>query len=289
MESNSDLSYGSLENLAKRRINEFYRQNTYNRIDDSRQPLDINISDSQNQDKYLEVYDKYDINLQILLDIFPNLVEDLKASLEDLVERNANIIIQEPEDLKDLDVSNHWTDDIKKKLDQDIHNSRLNRLNMIINKPTGKIISNSLMLKLVEVSTKAIQQGKHLFRFSEKMLSVHDMTDEYLRKFKKLQEELEEYQDDFFNDIDISSLFSKLDDSPKSKKIKSVFTDSVGRSLKIIEEVYDEITNDLDRLIRMNNDVILQHDNVVGSTSVVINDDNVIDGGYSRKMPVRFM
>jgi len=283
----ADLSNYELENIAKRRINDYYRLNTYNRVDDSRQPIDRNSDDSKFQDKYLELFYKYDINLQILLDLLPTITDDLKKGLDNLVEDTKHLHFEEPEELEDLDISNHWTNDIAKKLDQDVHNAQVNKISNIMRESKKNPLDNSLMLKLVDVSAKASQQGQQLFGLSEKLLSVDDMTDEYLRKFKKNQKTLIEYQEDFFNEVEVNGLFDALTNDKKGKITKKGFTAALGRHYDTVMEIYENTIDDIDNLVKMNDDVILQHDNVIGIESVVSKDNKLIAG--RRSMPIRFM
>lgn len=289
MEPNAytDLSNYELENIAKRRITDYYRLNTFNRVDDSRQPVDMNTDDSRYQDKYLELFDKYDINLQILLDLFPSIIDDLKVGLSEFEKENKLINFDEPDKLEDIDISNHWTDDIKKKLDQDLHNSEINKINGIMSKPSRKIVNNATILKLVDVSARASQQGQQLFRLSQKLLSVSDMTEQYLKDFKRSQKTLIEYQEDFFHYSQIDTLFDALTKDYKGKNIERLFTDAYNRKLDVIENSYKNIIRDIDNLVKMNDDVILQHDDVIGVKSVISEDNKLVAG--RRSMPVRFM
>lgn len=289
MEPNAytDLSNYELENIAKRRITDYYRLNTFNRVDDSRQPVDMNTDDSKYQDKYLELFDKYDINLQILLDLYPSIIDDLKDGLSEFEKENKLINFDEPDKLEDLDISNHWTDDIKKKLDQDLHNSEINRINGIMSKPSRKIVNNTTILKLVDVSARASQQGQQLFRLSQKLLSVSDMTEQYLKDFKRSQKTLIEYQEDFSHHLNIDTLFDTLIKDYKGQHVERIFTDAYKRKLDVIRSIYKDIVVNIDNLVKMNDDVILQHDDVIGVKSVISEDNKLVAG--RRSMPIRFM
>ena len=247
----------------------------------------MNTDDSRYQDKYLELFDKYDINLQILLDLFPSIIDDLKVGLSEFEKENKLINFDEPDKLEDIDISNHWTDDIKKKLDQDLHNSEINKINGIMSKPSRKIVNNATILKLVDVSARASQQGQQLFRLSQKLLSVSDMTEQYLKDFKRSQKTLIEYQEDFFYHSQIDTLFDALTKDYKGKNIERLFTDAYNRKLDVIENSYKNIIRDIDNLVKMNDDVILQHDDVIGVKSVISEDNKLVAG--RRSMPVRFM
>lgn len=291
----TNLNEMQLENIAKQRITDYYRLNSYNKInDDLVQPGDRSEQYGQYQLQYFEVFDKYDVNLQIMLDLIPHIEDELRHELSKFQGQKENsqwiddAFKKIDEDkLENLDVANHWTDDINKKLDQDINNYKVRQIDGISGIPKRNVINPSINLKLIEVGSKTSVQGKKLIELSRKLLKEHGMSDVYLKKFKEIQETLKEYQVDFFRDVHIKDLFPK----GNKEKIMKLFDNSYRRSYDNVVGIFNDIIKDLDKLVEVNNDVILLHDSVVRVRS---DDDDVNQfvgrnqqGGY-RRMERRF-